>query len=250
MQKFKLYISGGRAVYIGRQVQTKLHAHHGLEIVMSFNKPFLISKNGTEFEKSDCSIIAADLPHQFTGQDDFYIFIYLDAELNLAHRLETSLKLEKHNLLHYFGNEIEAVRTGFINWFHAASNDDEVANNLIGLLVEKLTGSENSAHQLEERIKQSIEFIHSNLHEELSLAGIASKVHLSESRFAHLFKEQTGIPFRKYILWCRMQAALHEVMKGQSFTNAAYGGGFSDVAHLSRTFTEMFGVSPSEVLKQ
>jgi len=46
-----------------------------------------------------------------------------------------------------------------------------------------------------------------------------------------------------------MQAALQEVMKGQSFTNAAYGGGFSDVAHLSRTFTEMFGVSPSEVLK-
>jgi len=238
------------AVYIGRQVQTKMHAHHALEIVMSFNKPFLISKNGTEFEKSDCSIIAADFPHKFTGQDDFYIFIYLDAELNLTHRLETSLKLEEHILLHYFGNEIEAVRTGFINWFNSASNDDEVANNLIGLLVETLTGSENSVHQLEERIKQSIEFIHSNLHEEISLAEIASKVHLSESRFAHLFKEQTGIPFRKYILWCRMQAALQEVMKGQSFTNAAYGGGFSDVAHLSRTFTEMFGVSPSEVLKQ
>lgn len=230
-------------------MQTKLHAHHALEIVMSFNKPFLISKNGTEFEKSDCAIIAADLMHQFTGQDDFYIFIYLDAELNFAHRLEISLKLEKQGLFHYFGNDIEAVRIEFINWFNLESNNDEKVNNLIGLLVEKLTGSENSVNQLEERIKQSIEFIHSNLHEEISLADIASKVHLSESRFAHLFKEQTGIPFRKYILWCRMQAALHEVMKGQSFTNAAYGGGFSDVAHLSRTFTEMFGVSPSEVLK-
>ena len=249
MQKLKLYISGGMAVYIGRQVLTKMHAHHALEIVMSFKKSFLISKNGTEFEKSDCSIIAADLPHQFIGKDDFYIFIYLDAELNYTHRLEASVHLEKQGLLHYFGSEIDAVRTEFINWFNSASNEDENVHNLIGLLVEKLTGSENLVNQIDERIKQSIEFLHSNLNEEISLANIASKVHLSESRFAHLFKEQTGIPFRKYILWCRMQAALQEVMKGQSFTNAAYGGGFSDVAHLSRTFTEMFGVSPSEVLK-
>ena len=237
------------AVYIGHQVQTKIHAHHALEIVMSFNKPFLISRNGTEFEKSNCSIIAADLPHQFTGQDDFYIFIYLDAELNYAHSLEKSLHLQEHGLLHYFENEIETVRSEFINWFNSELNDDENANSLILVLVEKLTGIVNSANQLEERIKQSIEYIHSNLHEEISLAVVASKVHLSESRFAHLFKEQTGIPFRKYILWCRMQAALQEVIKGQSFTMAAYGGGFSDVAHLSRTFTEMFGVSPSEVLK-
>ncbi|MBX9734142.1 MAG: hypothetical protein K2X37_08760, partial [Chitinophagaceae bacterium] len=147
---FKLCIADGMAVYIGRQVQTKLHAHHALEIVMSFNKPFLISKNGTEFEKSDCAIIAADLMHQFTGQDDFYIFIYLDAELNFAHRLEISLKLEKQGLFHYFGNDIEAVRIEFINWFNLESNNDEKVNNLIGLLVEKLTGSENSVNQLEE----------------------------------------------------------------------------------------------------
>ena len=249
MQKFKLYIADGMAVYIGRQVQTKMHTHHALEIVMSFNKPFLISKNGTEFEKSNYSIIAADLPHQFTGQDDFYIFIYLDAESSYAQRLEASLHMEKEGLLHYFGSEIDAVRIEFINWFDSASNDDEIANNLIVVLVEKLTGTVNSVNPLEERIKQSIEFIHSNLHEEISLAVVAFKVHLSESRFAHLFKVQTGIPFRKYILWCRMQAALQEVIKGQSFTMAAYGGGFSDVAHLSRTFTEMFGVSPSEVLK-
>ena len=104
MQKFKLYISGGMAVYIGRQVLTKMHAHHALEIVMSFKKSFLISKNGTEFEKSDCSIIAADLPHQFIGKDDFYIFIYLDAELNYTHRLEASMHLEKQGLVHYLSS--------------------------------------------------------------------------------------------------------------------------------------------------
>ncbi|MBX9734878.1 MAG: AraC family transcriptional regulator [Chitinophagaceae bacterium] len=209
----------------------------------------MISKNGTDFEESICSIITADLSHQFTGRDDFYIFIYLDAELNLVHKLETSLKLKKHGLLHYFGKEIEAVRNEFINWFHSASNNDVKVNWLILALVEKITGIVFVTNKLEERIEQSIKLIHSVLHHDISITFVASKVHLSESRFSHLFKEQIGIPFRKYILWCRMQAALQEVMKGQSFTKAAYSGGFSDVAHLSRTFTEMFGVSPSEVLK-
>ena len=36
--------------------------------------------------------------------------------------------------------------------------------------------------------------IQSSLHKEINLEAIASKVYLSESRFAHLFKEQTGIP--------------------------------------------------------
>jgi hypothetical protein len=42
---FKLFIADGVAVYIGRNVQTKLHTHHALEIVMAFNTPFFLSRN-------------------------------------------------------------------------------------------------------------------------------------------------------------------------------------------------------------
>lgn len=246
---FKLYISDGMAVYVGRDVQTRLHTHHALEMVMAFNKPFLISKDGYEFEKSDCTIISADLQHQFTGHDDFYIFIYFDAESSYALQIDSKLSLAKHGLLHYFGKEINQVRTQFIEWFSSDESGDEKVIAAIHDLVHLLTNSTDQEKIIETRIKDATNYIQSSLHEEISMEIIAARVHLSESRFAHLFKEQIGIPFRRYVLWCRMQSALKAVTEGHSFTKAAYEGGFADVAHLSRTFAEMFGVAPSEVLK-
>lgn len=246
---FKLFVANGMAVYIGRDVKTRLHTHHALEIVIAFDRPFLVSRNGIEFEKSGCSIISADVLHQFTGQDDFYVFIYFDAEFSYAMQIEAKLNLTECGIMHYFRKEINQVQTKFSEWFNSEESSDEKVIAAIDSLVQLLTGSANQEKIIEVRIKNAISYIQSSLHEEVSMAVVASKVFLSESRFAHLFKEQIGIPFRRYILWCRMQAALKAITEGQSFTIAAYEGGFADVAHLSRTFTEMFGVSPSEVLK-
>ena len=72
---------------------------------------------------------------------------------------------------------------------------------------------------------------------------------LSESRFLHLFKEQTGLPVRNFIHWCKIQHAIKAIMNGANFTEAAYDAGFSDSAHFSRVFKLTFGISPSLLLK-
>ena len=101
------------------------------------------------------------------------------------------------------------------------------------------------------RIISTVEFIKNDLAlGQLSADLLAENIHLSTSRFCHLFKEQIGIPVRRYILWCRIQEAAKELIKGGNFTKAAHAAGFSDSAHFSRTFMEMFGVSPSAVLKR
>jgi AraC-like DNA-binding protein len=35
----------------------------------------------------------------------------------------------------------------------------------------------------------------------------------------------------------------------QSLTDAAFAAGFSDAAHMSRTFRRLFGVTPSELMR-
>ncbi|MCG7551441.1 AraC family transcriptional regulator [Pseudoalteromonas sp. Of7M-16] len=72
---------------------------------------------------------------------------------------------------------------------------------------------------------------------------VAHKLHLSESRFLHLFSQQVGIAWRPYLLWRRMLCALQMMMNGATATEAAYGAGFSDSAHLSRTFRSTFGMT-------
>jgi len=72
---------------------------------------------------------------------------------------------------------------------------------------------------------------------------VAQELALSESRFLHLFSEQMGIAWRPYLLWHRMICAVNALMKGLSVTDAAHMAGFSDSAHLSRTFRSHLGMS-------
>jgi len=72
---------------------------------------------------------------------------------------------------------------------------------------------------------------------------VAQQLNLSESRFLHLFKQEVHIPWRPYLLWRRLLCAVGALIKGRSATEAAHIAGFSDSAHLSRTFKKMFGIS-------
>jgi AraC-like DNA-binding protein len=65
----------------------------------------------------------------------------------------------------------------------------------------------------------------------------------------HLFSEQVGIPVRKFILWQRLKYALLMLADGSAITKAAHAAGFTDSAHMNRTFNAMFGIGPSEIFK-
>lgn len=82
-----------------------------------------------------------------------------------------------------------------------------------------------------------------------SLAELGKFAGLSESRFLHLFKAETGVPLRRYRLWSRMGAAVGAVRDGASLTDAAQAAGFASSAHLSTAFRDMFGMMPSELVK-
>ena len=49
-------------------------------------------------------------------------------------------------------------------------------------------------------------------------------------------------------LWLRLRRAVELLASAGSLTEAAHDAGFSDSAHLSRTFRKMFGVKPSLLL--
>ena len=76
----------------------------------------------------------------------------------------------------------------------------------------------------------------------MTLAAAAKSVDLSPGRLRHLFVEQTGLPFRTYLLWLRLTKAVAVFAGRGSLTEAAHQAGFSDSEHFSRTFRRMFGL--------
>lgn len=98
---------------------------------------------------------------------------------------------------------------------------------------------------MDPRIRRAVDSIAGRLCEDLTLERVTDEIHLSPGRFRHLFVEETGLSFRRYVLWARLQEALRLAVTGTTWTEAAHAAHFADQAHLTRTFQDMFGVAPS-----
>jgi AraC-like DNA-binding protein len=99
------------------------------------------------------------------------------------------------------------------------------------------------------RITASLRTIRESRDLRLTLESLAAGAFLSPSRFAPLFRQQVGLPFRRYILWRKLARAVLAIGQGESMTSAAQEADFADAAHLTRTFNQMFGIPPSALMR-
>lgn len=100
------------------------------------------------------------------------------------------------------------------------------------------------------RLDAVLSLLQSSLDQETASGrrAMAAALGISDSRFSHWFREATGMPVRSYKKWLRLVRGIEQVLAGGRLTDAAHSAGFSDQAHFTRTFVEMFGLSPSNAL--
>ncbi len=98
------------------------------------------------------------------------------------------------------------------------------------------------------RIHLAVQSLERNPGEENSAAALAGEAGMSSSYFQHKFKRDTGVSLRRFRNWIRLRAVLGQAARGVSLTQAAHAAGFASSAHLSSTFKDMFGMSPSDLL--
>lgn len=82
-----------------------------------------------------------------------------------------------------------------------------------------------------------------------SLGSTASRLGLSESRFSHLFRSETGASFRHYRSWLQARTFVRTLRPGRTLTTHALDTGFYDSSHLSNSFRKLVGLSPRALLK-
>jgi AraC family transcriptional regulator len=114
-------------------------------------------------------------------------------------------------------------------------------------LIARLAGEAVHVNAPDLRIAKLIAWVARRLDGAVSLGDAAAFIGLSPGRVRHLFVEQTGLPFRTYLLWLRLMRAVELYAGKASLTEAAHGAGFADSAHLSRTFRRMFGIAAASL---
>ncbi len=234
----ELTFTNGIAYFMTRQnIITKWHRHHALEFVFAWDSPFDLHTNEGQWQDIYGAVINPNYPHRFIGKEGRYLFIFLEPELLQTQQITKHFSLPEKKAFSLLPlasapRPVEVVDFSFFE------------KQLAVPVSQTYEGSRD------ERIERTLTTIKNNLEfGPLEARVLADQVFLSESRFLHLFKEQIGIPLRKFILWCRLQRAVKELLKGRNLTASAHAAGFSDSAHFSRTFSEMFGVTPSSILK-
>lgn len=105
---------------------------------------------------------------------------------------------------------------------------------------------ESSLHKGDPRISKAIDYLNQHYERVIGVDEIAEYVHLSSSRFLHLFRSETGLTFRRAQIWNKLRPALLKMGK-QSLSETAHEFGFADSAHFSRIFKENFGFSPRDI---
>ena len=115
-------------------------------------------------------------------------------------------------------------------------------------MLDALLPSRPASRTFSPHVAKTLAHLETTVGDRPSLADTAAAVNVSPSRLTHLFTEEVGIPFRNYVLWMRFRRVVDEVARGSNLTEAAIAAGFSDSSHLSRSFREHFGLSPSALL--
>ena len=221
------------ATFISPAIHTDPHKHHALEIIVSIDGVIEIEDAFGNALASQVVLVLPDQLHQTTTTGEA-AFIFIEPESNLAKAILTTFK-STQSIQSIEGSISEADRKALAG----------------GSIPTSFTKASRSSNLIDDRIQSATDFIRTHITtHEFNLEMLADIACLSTGRFTHLFKDQVGIPLRPFILWCRMRVAVTSVLAGMTLTQAAHEAGFSDTAHLSRTFMDMFGVNPSTVLKQ
>lgn len=101
----------------------------------------------------------------------------------------------------------------------------------------------------EPRIARILGWLEDALLEEVSIAALASRAELSESRLRALVRKQLGCSLSQYVRWLAAWKIMGSWHPGITLTDAAHAAGFHDLAHANHAFNDMFGVSPSRVIR-
>ena len=237
-----LYCSYGYSIFLGNLPEPKLHSHHITEILIGNKKPINLKTENNKYEDY-VLLVGADVPHTAFDIEEEMIIITLDPESELALKVAAKYQCSKEVVPLPVKRDIKAVNRYF---------DDPTIENAVKVytsFINSLELMDNTNIQKDPRIIEAIKYIKGLDVKKASTKEIAKHVGLSEGRLIHLFKEQIGIPIRRYLIWRRINDAIHALLNGKSLTYAAYEAEFADYAHMSRNFSNTFGYPISEIIK-
>ncbi|MFN7919888.1 MAG: helix-turn-helix domain-containing protein [Bryobacteraceae bacterium] len=221
------------------------HAHHAIQIVIAVDGEVAIAGKDEEWRKGPAVIVRPDAVHSFNCNGALGAMLFVDPESSEGAWLGNSLK---RDITMVSGPRLDSSVQELRKFIEQPFDSMEIGE-LIRHCVQALSPGVPPARRLDPRVTTVLTAIRDRDDLHISLESAAQKAFLSPSRFAHLFKEQVGLPFSRYMLWRKLTRAMVAIASERTISAAAHAADFADAAHLTRTFYQMLGMAPSVLMR-
>jgi AraC family transcriptional regulator len=217
-------------------------------------------------QKGECIFVPAGQPSYRRSQcqeniDRQLLHIYLQPKLIIQVAEVSDLNGDRIDLVNYFSKpdlQLQQIAMlllaelecgGAMGQLYAESLTQVLAIHLLrhySTVTQPITSENRSLTR--SQVQQAIDYIHTHLDRDLSLAEIADVVNISPTYFASLFKRAMGISPHQYVIQQRVERAQVMLTKTDlAIADIALQVGFSSQSHLTQQFKRLTGMTPKQV---
>ena len=240
------YLWDGGFLAIGRaEGVVPPHAHHAFQLVIGIDGAVAAKGERGEWRSGRGLVVPPDVEHSYNSSGAVGAMLFVDPESREGVWLRSTFRRE----IAFVPEERVAGCADELRRFLERPYESLDIRTLILECVKAVCAGAPPSRKMDERVTKVLQQIRASDDLRISLESAAASVFLSEGRFAHLFKQQVGLPFRRYMLWRKLARAVVAIGRERTLVAAAHAADFADAAHLTRTFYQMFGIPPSVMMR-
>ena len=214
----------------------EMHSHSASHIIIGLEADARVNING---ENTVCrgALVPSGVKHTVDSCGKPLLVFMFDITSRVSECI-TNFKTLKTQ-------EAERIISAWQSW-----DDSKIGANyedFFAKVMAELDISETGSRVSDERIIAAMRFVKQHLNDDMTVRDAAEFVYLSESRFSHLFREETGIAFSGYLVMQKMFCTYMQIAEGKSITEAAVAAGFSSPSHFATVNKKMFGITARDL---
>lgn len=236
-----MVMTDDRIFYCGLLGLRSMSLLGSVTVYVSFDGPLSVCFDDGRTLVGTCAAVAPYVPHRIVSSDPCIGILNLEPELiDIAALPWLGDGPDAAEALEHLAVRIRAL--------YARLAAGEAGDILLDLDIDTpLFGASIPRRRLDPRIAAVVERIREDPTTHFHAERCADDSALSFSRFLHLFRSETGVPFRRFKAWKRARTMLRYVNQEANLTEIALKIGYPGGSHFSNTIRHVFGLKPRDM---
>lgn len=259
--------AGGMRIFVNKVEYRSPHFHPDWELLWVLDTPLSITSSQKQYliQPGELILFSPNYPHEFHKMERPCTFLCLQISSRLfastvnIHtediRPANYLTAEENRLIRQ-----ALIDTARVSWEQRGFSDlysmgqcGLILHTLLTRIPSHMMTQEEmaSAAQRNARLMRLIHFVDENYMHKIRLADFAKQEGKSVSYMSHFVRDTMNQTFQDYVSSVRFNCARKLIASGNApLVSICMEAGFSDYRYFSRTFQEIYGMTPAEYRQQ